>query len=307
MRGSGFGFERDSGNFLRMILAEAVIGDFVSRALREDLADGLDLTSQLCLPNAPRGLARITAREAGVIAGLPLAEHAFGAQDSGAEISLACGEGEAVELGQLVMSVRAEAKALLAAERTALNFLQRLSGIASMTRAFVDAVAGTGAVILETRKTAPTLRALDKYAVRVGGGQNHRMGLYDQVLIKENHIALAAPASYAETVARAVQGASAAVIAEARSLDEARMAVESGAAVVMLDNMEPSKELAEVIREIRQLAAKLGRQVAIEASGGINLGNVRGYADCGVDRISVGALTHSVSALDLSMLVEARD
>ncbi|MHC5062919.1 MAG: carboxylating nicotinate-nucleotide diphosphorylase, partial [Planctomycetota bacterium] len=239
MKGSGFGIERDSGNLLRMILAAAVIDDFVSRALQEDLGEVGDITSQFCLTAVPRGSAKIISREAGVIAGLPFAIRAFEARDASADISLGCEEGDRIEAGQQVMTVEADAKALLAAERTALNFLQRLSGVASMTRSFVDAVAGTGSMILETRKTLPTLRALDKYAVRIGGGQNHRMGLYDQVLIKENHIALAAPAGYAETVARAVKESKLPVIAEARDLEEGQLAVKSGAQIVMLDNMQP--------------------------------------------------------------------
>lgn len=286
-----------------MDLPPVLIDDYVTRALYEDLGESGDLTTQLCLTVPRRGRAKIQARAEGVVAGLPLAIHAFRVQDSAVEIQVLVGDGERIEAGQDLLVLGGDAAALLAAERTALNFLQRLSGIATMTRRFVDAVAGTGAVILETRKTVPTLRALDKYGVRVGGGQNHRQGLYDQVLIKENHFALAAPAGYAETVAKAVAGAELPVIAEARNLEEACAAVAAGAGLVLLDNFEADQQLRSLIVKMRTLAKQAGREILIEASGGIELHTARSYAECGVDRISVGALTHSVIALDLSMLV----
>lgn len=289
-----------------MDLPPALIDDYVTRALYEDLGESGDLTTQLCLTVPRRGRAKIRARAEGVVAGLPLALHAFRVQDAAVEIQVLVGDGERIEAGQDLLVLGGDAAALLAAERTALNFLQRLSGIATMTRRFVDAVAGTGAVILETRKTVPTLRALDKYGVRVGGGKNHRQGLYDQVLIKENHFALAAPAGYAETVAKAVAGAELPVIAEARNLEEACAAVQAGAGLVLLDNFEADQQLRSLIVKMRTLAEQAGREILIEASGGIELHTARSYAECGVDRISVGALTHSVIALDLSMLV-ARD
>ncbi len=289
-----------------MDLPPALIDDYVTRALYEDLGESGDLTTQLCLTVPRRGRAKIRARAEGVVAGLPLAIHAFRVQDAAVEIQVLVGDGERIEAGQDLLVLGGDAAALLAAERTALNFLQRLSGIATMTRRFVDAVAGTGAVILETRKTVPTLRALDKYGVRVGGGQNHRQGLYDQVLIKENHFALAAPAGYAETVAKAVAGAELPVIAEARNPEEACAAVAAGAGLVLLDNFEADQQLRSLIVKMRTLAEQAGREILIEASGGIELHTARSYAECGVDRISVGALTHSVIALDLSMLV-ARD
>lgn len=287
-----------------MNLPSALIDDFVNRALHEDLGESGDVTTQLCLVAACQGKARIIARAMGVVAGLPLAVQSFRAQDPGVQIELCVAEGDRVVDGQDLLTLRGTAAGMLAAERTALNFLQRLSGIATVTRRYVDAVAGTETVILDTRKTVPTLRSLDKYAVRVGGGQNHRQGLYDQVLIKENHFALAAPSSYAETVARAVAGSDRPVIAEARSHAEAQTAVQAGADLVLLDNFAAGQELRSLVRELRALAESLGRSVLIEASGGIDLGRVRSFADCGVDRISVGALTHSVIALDLSMLVE---
>lgn len=287
-----------------MDLDAAVIREVVRRALDEDLGSAGDLTSGLCVPEGRSGLARVLAKEAGVVAGLPIAEQCFKALDDGSESKLLCRDGDAVEAGDVLMTVRGRCSALMAGERSALNFLQRLSGIATRTRAFVSAVASTGAKILDTRKTTPGLRSLEKYAVRVGGGCNHRFGLFDQVMIKENHFALAAPTGFENVVRRAVANSAAPVIAEARNVDEGLAAVRGGAMVVMLDNMQPGPELRAAVAMLRKEAARLGHEVEIESSGGVTLDNVRAYADCGVDRISVGALTHSVRAMDLSMLVE---
>jgi nicotinate-nucleotide pyrophosphorylase (carboxylating) len=207
----------------------------------------------------------------------------------------------------VLLAVQGRARALLAGERTALNFLQRLCGIATMTRRFVEVLRGTGAVVLETRKTTPGLRLLEKYAVRIGGAENHRIGLFDRILLKENHFALSGngtdAAGYRRTVAQAVTAGPTPVMAEVRSLAEAEAAFEGGADVLLLDNMEPAA-MREIVHRIKERGRKEGRDVLLEASGGIRLENAAAIAASGVDRLSVGALTHSVAAIDLSMLVE---
>ncbi|GAB4138285.1 MAG: carboxylating nicotinate-nucleotide diphosphorylase [Planctomycetota bacterium] len=283
--------------------------DAVSAALAEDLgceepSADRDLTSRLVISADLRARARIEAKRRGTISGIDCAEAAFRALDPDCSIERAVSDGDRVEPGSVVLVVSGRARAILAAERTALNFLQRLSGIATATRAMVDAVEGTGAAILDTRKTTPGLRALEKRAVLAGGGRNHRIGLFDQVLLKENHFAAAAPASYEEVVRRCVEEQDAPVVAEARSAAEAASAVRGGASVVLLDNFDPDKGLREAVAAVKAAAGALGREVLTEASGGIRLDNVRKFAECGVDRISVGALTHSAPALDLSLLVE---
>ncbi|MCC6782708.1 MAG: carboxylating nicotinate-nucleotide diphosphorylase [Planctomycetes bacterium] len=290
-----------------MELPAALVDDLVRRALGEDLGpNGVDLTTAVALRTPRRARARIVAKSAGVLAGLPLALAAFSSCDPAVHLVPHRRDGERVERGGLVLEIAGDAAALLRAERSALNFLQQLSGIATLTRAFVDAVAGTGAAILDTRKTSPGLRAVEKYAVRMGGGTNHRFGLFDQILLKENHFACAAPESVESVVARAVARSPAGVpvVAEARDLGEALAAVRGGAQIVMLDNFELGTGLRDAVRAVRGEAARLGRRVALEISGGIVLDNVAAYAACGVDRISVGALTHSAKALDLSLLVE---
>ena len=287
-----------------MQLDRAMIEEVVRRALEEDLGGAGDLTSQLCVPESRRSSARILAREPGIIAGLPVAAACFRAVDEAVELELRREDGDEVAAGDVVLSVAGSSAALMAAERSALNFMQRLSGIATRTSEFVAAVGASGARVFDTRKTTPGLRMLEKYAVRVGGGQNHRVGLFDQVMIKENHVALAAPTPYEEVVKAAVDRSGGPVVAEARDIAEAISAVRAGAAVVMLDNIAPGDALRCAVADVRAEAARLGRSVEIESSGGVTLDNVRGYAECGVDRVSVGALTHSVRSLDLSMLVE---
>jgi nicotinate-nucleotide pyrophosphorylase (carboxylating) len=285
------------------------VARWAREALREDLGEapggGGDITSQLVVPERLAARARVVCRQHGVLAGMAVARRCFLEVDAGAWFEDAATDGCDLVPGQVVVEVCGDGRALLVAERTALNFLQRLSGIATRTRAFVQAVQGTGARIMNTRKTTPTLRDLERYAVVVGGGVNHRRGLFDQVLLKENHFTLA-PGGYEDTVQAAAEGGRWPVIAEARSQDEALAAVRGGAAVVMLDNLTPEAGLETAAAAVRQAASDLGREVQIEASGGVNLDNVRTYADAGVDRISVGALTHSVPALDFSMLITNR-
>jgi nicotinate-nucleotide pyrophosphorylase (carboxylating) len=276
------------------------LGDLVARALAEDLGAG-DVTSEATVPAGARGRARIVQKEPGVVFGLaPVAE---AMRQSGVE-----SVDNLVVEGQWRDGVPAEvalasgpAAALLAAERTALNFLGHLSGVATLTARFVEAVTGTGVRILDTRKTTPGLRALEKEAVAAGGGQNHRMGLYDAVLIKENHIALAG------SVAKAIHAVRAArpelpVEIECRDVEEAAYAMGAGADRLLLDNMEPD-ELREAVA-LRNAERGEEGGPALEASGGITLETVRAVAESGVDFISIGALTHSAPTLDFSLLVE---
>jgi nicotinate-nucleotide pyrophosphorylase (carboxylating) len=281
----------------------------VLRALAEDLGDDelrvdRDVTARLAVPAHKRGAARIFAKSTGVLAGVAAAAAAFAALDPGANVVIERADGSRFRHPDVVLRVSGNMRALLAAERTALNFLQRLSGVATLTRAFVDAVAGTGAAILDTRKTTPGLRYLEKAAVVAGGGQNHRIGLHDQVLLKENHFGFALPTSYEEVVRRCVLAQDRPVIAEARDLVEATAAARGGAAVVLLDNFTPGAPLRAAVDAVKAAAKAAGRAVLTEASGGVSLGTVRAFAESGVDRISIGALTHSAPAVDLSLLVE---
>ena len=277
----------------------ADLRDVVARALTEDLGAG-DVTSEATVPEEARGRARIVQKQPGVVFGLELV----------GETMRQCGVEDVDNLvveGQWRDAVPAEvlfasgpAAALLAAERTALNFLGHLSGVATLTARFVEAVAGTGAAILDTRKTTPGLRELEKAAVLAGGGRNHRMGLYDAILIKENHIALSG------SLAKAVYGARSkrpelTVEVECRNLDEVAYALGTGADILLLDNMD-LETLRGAVKLRDENAA--GKGPSLEASGGVNLETVRGIAETGVDLISVGALTHSAPTLDFSMLIE---
>ncbi len=287
----------------------ATLRDCVRRALAEDLGStavdaAADVTTRLAVMADVPGRARLIAKSSGVLAGSDCAVQAFRELAPDCQVESLCRDGDAFAPGDLILHVAGSMRALLVAERTALNFVQRLSGIATLTRAFVAAIAGTKARILDTRKTTPGLRLLEKAAVVAGGGCNHRIGLYDQVLLKENHFAFAQPSSYEQTVRRCVDGQSAPVIAEARDVAEALAAVRGGAAVVLLDNFAPGDALRAAVAAVRSAAAAQGRAVEIEASGGIDLRTVRAFAECGVDRISVGVITHSAPAVDLSLLVE---
>jgi len=273
----------------------------VARALAEDLGAG-DVTAEATVPAEARGRARIVQKQPGVVFGLGVV----------AETMRQCGVEDVDSLvveGQWRDSVPTDvllasgpAAALLAAERTALNFLGHLSGVSTMTARFVEAVVGTGAAILDTRKTTPGLRELEKAAVLAGGGRNHRMGLYDAILIKENHIALAGSLAKAVHAARS-KHPDLAVEVECRNLDEVAYALGTGADILLLDNME-AETLRGAVR-LRDENAGAGKGPSLEASGGVSLETVRGIAETGVDFISVGALTHSAPTLDFSMLIEA--
>ncbi len=281
-----------------------LIDGLIAVALEEDRGRG-DVTSETLVPAEARAEARLVAKEDGVLAGAPIFAAVFRACDPGVRVEWAVEEGQRVDRGGELARISGSARALLLAERTALNLLQRLSGIATRTAGLVDLVADVpGVRILDTRKTTPGLRALEKYAVAVGGGENHRFGLFDQALIKENHLALSGGGPE-EAVARlrAAGGKELFITCEAADAEEARAAVRGGADVVMLDNMSPPA-MAELCPELRALAAELGRTIEVEASGGVDEGTVLEIARSGVDRISVGALTHSAPSLDLSLYLE---
>ena len=265
-------------------------------ALAEDIGTG-DVTTDSIVPAEARMRGQIIAKQAGVVAGLDIAQAVYQTVDAQVEFQAQVEEGARVEDRQVLALVSGRTRSLLTAERTALNFLGRMSGIATLTSQFLQAVAGTGAVILDTRKTAPGLRALDKLAVRRGGGQNHRIGLYDMILIKDNHIDYAG--SITEAVRRARQalqarqaGSSMEVEVEARTLEHVREALGMGVERILLDNMTP-----EMMEEAVKLNA--GR-AKLEASGNVTLETVRRIAETGVDFISAGALTHSARVFDVS-------
>ncbi len=266
----------------------------VAAALSEDIGSG-DLTAQLISAGA-RATASVVCRSAAVLCGGPWFDACFRKLDPGATIEWLAGEGSAIEPGQKLCTVRGAARALLTAERTALNFLQTLSAVATTTRRYVDAVAGTKARIVDTRKTLPGLRSAQKYAVRAGGGINHRMGLFDGILIKENHIAAAGGVSAALREAAQIAPSGVWTQIEVENLDQLREALAAGAPMILLDNMSPGQ-----MREAVGIAA--GR-TELEASGGVTLDNVRAIAATGVDRISIGSLTKDIQAIDLSMRFE---
>lgn len=265
----------------------------VERALAEDIGPG-DATTEGIVPAGELLSGRIIAKESGIVAGLNVARAAFQLLEREIEFVASVADGEVVEAAQTLAEIRGSARAVLTAERTALNFLGRMSGIATRTRQFVEEVRGTNARILDTRKTAPNLRACDKLAVRLGGGENHRSGLYDMILIKDNHIDFAGSITAAVSSARA-SNTSLTIEVEARSLSDVAEALEAGVAWIMLDNMS--------LDEMRKAVVMNGGRAKLEASGNVNLNSVRQIAETGVDYISVGALTHSVQALDVSLTV----
>ena len=268
--------------------------DLVARALLEDLAPG-DVTAEAVVPEDAQGRATITQKQPGVVFGLDVAAEVF-RQTGAGELERRAEEGEwRDEIPATVASVTGPARALLAAERTALNFLCHLSGVATLTATFVGRVELIGTKVLDTRKTTPGLRALEKAAVAAGGGTNHRMGLYDAILIKENHAAIAGGVGEAVRRAREARP-DLSVEVECRDLEEVGQGIESGADRLLLDNMSPVE-----LREAVAMARRSGDGPELEASGGIDLVNVREIAETGVDYVSVGALTHSAPALDLSM------
>lgn len=263
-------------------------------ALREDIGRG-DITTESIVPSGRTGSAMIVAKGKGVICGIDAAGLVFNVIDKRLKARRFFDDGSKVEPGDVVMEIRGSMRSILKAERVALNLLCRLSGIATLTGKFADAVKGAGARIYDTRKTTPLLRGLEKYAVRTGGGFNHRFGLYDMVLIKDNHVDEAGGVAQAVKKARR-KNKGVPVEVEARTYGEAKNAVDSKADIILLDNMG--------VKELKRAIGVIGKMAKIEISGGVNLKNVRQLAGLGVDRISVGMLTHSPGTLDFSLKIK---
>jgi nicotinate-nucleotide pyrophosphorylase (carboxylating) len=270
------------------------MNDLIGRALAEDLGEG-DLTTRAVVPDGAQARARINQKEPGVIAGLRVAQSVFERVDPELVFVAHCPEGKWRELGAIA-EIAGAAASILAGERVALNFLGRLSGVATLTARYVRAVEGTGARILDTRKTTPGLRELEKQAVRAGGGVSHRSGLYDAILVKENHAALAGGVGEATRLALAGAPEGVTVEVECATFEELEAALAAGVPRILLDNM--------ALPELRRSVELAGGRAELEASGGITLDTVRAVAETGVDYISVGALTHSAPALDVSLLLD---
>ena len=264
---------------------------FVRTVLAEDLGDHGDVTSAAVIPEDALFTGVMRSREPIVVAGLPIAEAFFRALDADVALERHAEEGGHAGAGDILLELRGRARALLTAERSALNTLQHLSGIATLTRRYVDAIDGTGAVLLDTRKTIPGLRALDKYATRMGGARNHRMRLDDAAMIKDNHVAVAG--GVGEAVRRAVDAGIQRIIVEVDHLDQIEPAIAAGATHLLLDNMG--------VAALREAVAQVAGRVPTEASGGINLDNIRAAAETGVTYISVGRITQSAPAVDIGL------
>lgn len=282
-----------------MELDPGIIYAYASDMLKEDLGRG-DITTQAVVRGGVRARGRFLAKQDFVLCGLEIAEAVFSTLDANIQLESRVYDGDSIGAGTEFAGIEGPASVLLSAERTALNLLQRLSGVATLTRAFVDRIAGTGARVVDTRKTTPGLRLLEKYAVTVGGGYNHRFGLDDGVLIKDNHIALAGGVRRAIEAARRSAPHLLKIEIEVANLAQLREAIAAGADVIMLDNMA-----AEEIRQCVALIRSEAPGVLIEASGGVSLGTVRELAECGVDLISVGAITHSAGSIDISLKMTA--
>jgi nicotinate-nucleotide pyrophosphorylase (carboxylating) len=273
----------------------------VSAALGEDVGRG-DITSRSTVRAGQRARGSFMARQDCVLAGLEVAEAVFASFDYQLQIEASAADGDELTTDRIFGRVTGDAQMLLGAERVALNFLQRLSGIATITRRYVEAIAGTSAQIVDTRKTTPGLRMLEKYAVTVGGGRNHRLGLDDGVLIKDNHIALAGGVTEAVRRAKEAVGHLHKVEIEVANFEQLKDALDAGADIIMLDNMTP-----ELVRHALQIVNQHepgARRTLLEASGGITLENVRAYAEAGADLISIGALTHSAPAVDINFKIK---
>jgi nicotinate-nucleotide pyrophosphorylase (carboxylating) len=271
-----------------------LLQDFFLAALREDIGSG-DLTTRATIPQDARARGLYTAKQPLVVSGVPVAQALAGLVDPALQFKILVTEGTTVQAGSVLAEVSGAARSILIAERTSLNLLQRMCGIATLTRRYVDRVQGTRARIADTRKTVPGLRVLDKYAVACGGGMNHRMGLFDGVLIKNNHLAF--HPSVGETIGQARQhlGHLVKIEVEVRNLEELQAALSAGADVILLDNFSDT--------ETRSAVEMVRGRVPIESSGGVTLETVRDFAEAGVDYISIGALTHSVAAVDIHLRV----
>jgi nicotinate-nucleotide pyrophosphorylase (carboxylating) len=267
------------------------LAGFVAATLREDLGEGGDITSEAVIPAEARFSGVMDTREPIVVAGLPIAEAFFRSLDAELEVERLAREGEAVPAGADLLRLRGRARAMLTAERSALNLVQHLSGIATLTGRYVEAIAGTGATLLDTRKTIPGLRVLEKYATRLGGAQNHRMGLWDAAMIKDNHVAVAG--SVDEAVRRASHAGIERIIVEVDRIDQIEPALAAGATHLLLDNMD--------VPVLREAVALVASRVPTEASGGVTLETIRAKAETGVTYISVGRITQSAPAADIGL------
>ncbi len=271
------------------------LDDIIQNALREDIHTG-DLTTQAVVPEPRAATARLVAKESLTVAGISVAARVFNLLDASIVFDACCHDGQVHEKGAVLARMSGDAAQLLQGERVALNLLQRMSGIATLTSCYVQAVKGTRARIVDTRKTTPGLRVLEKYAVRVGGGINHRTGLYDGILIKENHIAAAGGITEAICRARAYIPHTLKIEIETETVEQVQEALAAGADIIMLDNMDCDT--------MRHCVGLINGKALVEASGGVNLATVRAIAETGVDIISIGALTHSPRAMDISMLLD---
>lgn len=269
-----------------------IVDQIIENALKEDVGSG-DITTEAIFSPQEICEARIIAKEKGVIAGIEIAKRIFQKLDSQASFSEVVSDGDSVEPGDEILRIKATVRAVLSGERLALNMLQRMSGIATATSKYVEVLEGFNTKILDTRKTVPGLRIVDKYSVHAGGGQNHRFGLYDAVLIKDNHINSAGSIKNAVDLVRSKHGDKFKIEVETSNLDEVKEALDSGADIIMLDNMTTAT--------MREAVLVVDGHALTEASGGITLESISEIADTGVDYISVGALTHSVHALDISL------
>lgn len=279
-----------------MTYSQETIDDFISAALKEDVGDG-DHTSLSTIPSGARGKAKLIVKDEGILAGIELAKHIFRMVDEDLKMEVFIKDGTSVKYGDIAFHVRGKDQSILTAERLVLNCMQRMSGIATLTRSIVDKLEGTKCKVLDTRKTTPNFRMPEKWAVAIGGGVNHRFGLYDMILIKDNHVdyaggikeALTSAQNYLKTTGRDLP-----IEIEVRGLDELREVLAIGGVVrIMLDNFD-----YDLTREALQL---IDGRFPVESSGGITPETVRAYADCGVDYVSMGYLTHSVTSLDLSL------
>lgn len=271
------------------------LDDIIKNALREDIHTG-DLTTQAVVPEPRAATARLVAKEALTVAGISVAARVFALLDTAIVFETCCQDGQVLDKGAVLARMSGDAAQLLQGERVALNLLQRMCGIATLTSCYVQAVQGTKARIVDTRKTTPGLRVLEKYAVRVGGGINHRTGLYDGILIKENHIAAAGGITEAIRRARAYIPHTLKIEIETETVEQVQEALAAGADIIMLDNMDCDT--------MRRCVGLISGMALVEASGGVNLATVRAIAETGVDIISIGALTHSPRAMDISMLLD---
>jgi nicotinate-nucleotide pyrophosphorylase (carboxylating) len=286
------------GNEVIMWIDESELFQQIAIWLKEDVGRG-DITTQATVPRDIKGTGKFLAKENLIVCGLEIAEMVFNTLDAEQELEVFVNDGDEVESGKIFARTSGYVEVLLSGERLALNLLQRLSGVATLTRKYVKAIEGTNAYIVDTRKTVPGLRMLEKYAVNIGGGRNHRYGLDDGVLIKDNHISIAGSVHKAVARAKERVGHLHKIEVEISNEDMLREAIEAGADIVMLDNQTPeeTKLLVEIARE-------LAPNVILESSGSINLSNVREYAEAGVDLISIGAITHSARAMDISFKIQ---